>query len=135
MVFYEAPKNYDPENILPLDSINKWFEYCLENKNYILALLGENGDPEFEKRFKEKVCLEINKMMNDECMPNDELRSYCVELVFSIHFSLMNFALKVEKDGIKTGLGPKELTKLSNYWRAFAIAEEREKGICQTLKK
>ena len=66
MKFYISPDNYDPNNIMPLDSVEAWFNYCKANRIYLLALMSENGNPEFEKRFKDKVCKEINIMMDEE---------------------------------------------------------------------
>lgn len=132
MKFYISPNNYDPNNARPLDSVEAWFNYCKTNRIYLLALMGENGKPEFEKRFKDKICEEINIMMNEEKMPKDALRPFCVELTYSIHYSLMKFALQIDARGADIGFDSKELTRLSNYWRACAIKAENEKGILQT---
>ena len=64
-------------------------------------------------------------------MPKDALRPYCVELTYSIHYSLMKFALQIEASGADMGFDSTELTRLSNYWRACAIKAENEKGILQ----
>ena len=42
--------------------------YRLIQDTYI-ALMGENGDPYFEEKFKKKVCMDINRMMDAEGMP------------------------------------------------------------------
>jgi hypothetical protein len=118
----------DLENIPPLVSIENWFSYCKKNRNYFLALMGENGDPEFENLFKRKVCEEINRMMDDEHMPKDGLRPYCVELTYSIHYSLMKFSLQVEEEGLEL-FDAHQLTSLANYWRACAVRAEKKKGI------
>lgn len=131
MKFYRSPKSYDPENVKPLESVEEWFNYCKYNRVYLLALMGENGDLEFENKFKQRVCKEINQMMDEEDMPKDALRPYCVELTYSIHFSLMKFALQIETSGINSGFDSAELTRLSNYWRACAIKAENDRGILQ----
>ena len=135
MVFYIRPDFYDPENVVPLKSIEGWFDYCKGNYSYIITLMGENGDPEFEKKFKDKVCADINRMMDDEEMPKDALRPYCVELTYSIHFSVMKFALQVINEGADFNFDSYELTCLTNNWRSNAIKTENEKGLSQTMKK
>lgn len=135
MVFYIKPETYDPENVLPLKSIEGWFDYCKENYRYIMALMGENGDPEFERKFKDRVCRDINRMMDDEEMPNDALRPYCVELTYSIHFSVMKFAIQVINEEADFNFDSYELTCLTNNWRSNAIKIENEKGLSQTMKK
>lgn len=134
MVFYTPPSDFDIRHIKPLESIEKWFEWGMEKRTYLLALMGENGDPYFEKKFKSKVCSDINRMMDFEGMPRDELRPFCVELTYSIHFSLFKFAIQLGKE--RCPFTSRELTKLSNYWRVCALKAEQEKNFpCLWRKK
>ena len=125
MVFYIPPSDFDIRHIKPLKSIEAWFQWGMENRNTLTALMGENGDPYFGEKFKEKVCGDINRMMDFEGMPRDELRLFCVELTYSIHFSLLKFAMQLGKE--RCPFTAKELTRLSNYWRVCALKAEQEK--------
>lgn len=127
MNFYKAPENYDPYNVTPLPSIENWFAYCKENYKYIKNLMSVNGDAYFEKMLRDKICTEINQMMDNEGMPNDDLRPYCVELTYAIHFSLMRFALQTE--GTDISMSAHKLACLSNHWRSSAISAENGNGL------
>ena len=123
MVFY-VDTEFDIRDIRPLDSVRDWFCWCMERRRCLLALMGENGDPFFEEKFKQKVCADINRMMSTEGMPEDGLRPFCVELTYSIHFSLLKFAMQL---GDRCPFSVEELTRLSNYWRTCALKAEQEK--------
>ena len=92
---------------------------------FLLALMGENGDPYFEEKFKKKVCMDINRMMDAEGMPRDDLRPFCVELNYSIHASLLKFAMQLGVE--RCPFSTEELTRLANYWRVCALKAEQER--------
>ena len=123
MVFYREVE-FDIRKLEPLDSVREWFDWCMDHRRYLLALMGENGDPYFEEKFKGKVCGDINRMMDAEGMPRDELRPFCVELTYSIHASLMKFAVRLGRE--RCPFRADELSRLSNYWRVSALKAEQE---------
>lgn len=98
--------------------------YRLIQDTYI-ALMGENGAPYFEEKFKKKVCMDINRMMDAEGMPRDDLRPFCVELNYSIHASLLKFAMQLGVE--RCPFSTEELTRLANYWRVCALKAEQER--------
>ena len=123
MVFYRDVE-FDIRKIEPLDSIRDWFDWCMKKRRYLMALMGENGDPYFEEKFKSRICADINRMMDSEGMPRDELRPFCVELTYSIHVSLMKFAVRLGEE--RCPFRADELAGLSNYWRECALKAEQE---------
>lgn len=123
MVFYKE-EAFDIGKSEPLDSVRDWFEWCMEKRRYLLALMGENGDPYFEEKFKNRICADINRMMDSEGIPRDGLRPFCVELTYSIHISLMKFAVRLGRE--RCPFQAEELSRLSNYWRVSALKAEQE---------
>ena len=53
MVFYKETE-FDINHIEPLQSVRDWFAWGMDRRDYLLALMGENGDPYFEEKFKKK---------------------------------------------------------------------------------
>lgn len=125
MVFYEQPPVFDINHIEPVASIIDWFEWGMQHRTALIALMGPNGDPYFEKKLKKRVCADINRMMDFEGMPSDGLRPFCVELTYSIHFSLLCFAMQLGPDQCPFSCA--ELRDLSNHWRVCALNAERER--------
>lgn len=130
MCFYRRSAGRMAHDLTPLPSVEEWFRYCIQYKKELLALWGPHGDRKFEERFRQKVCTDMNRMMDDEGMPKDGLRPYCVELNFSIHFSLLRFALQTA--GTELEMPPAKLAGLANNWRAAAILAEKKQGIPTT---
>ncbi len=124
MVFYKETE-FDINHIEPLQSVRDWFAWGMDRRDYLLALMGENGDPYFEEKFKKKVCMDINRMMDAEGMPRDDLRPFCVELNYSIHASLLKFAMQLGVE--RCPFSTEELTRLANYWRVCALKAEQER--------
>ena len=127
MCFYRRVPGRMALDLTPLPCIEQWFSYCLQRKDAMSALLGEHGDADFRQRFQEKICEGIQCMMNDEGMPNDRLRPFCVELNYSIYFSLLKFALQTA--GSELEMSAEKLAGLANNWRASAILAEQKQGI------
>lgn len=127
MHFYRPEPGRSPQDLSIYPSIEAWFAYCMDNREWIQELLGPNGDDYFEKMFREKLCREINQMMDDEGMPKDKLREYCVELNFGIYSSLVKFAMQTAD--MPGAIGARELAGLANNWRASAISAEKKSGL------
>lgn len=126
MIFYKQPYTFDINHIEPISSIVDWFEWGMQHRTALMALMGPNGDPFFEKKLKKRVCVDINRMMDFEGMPSDGLRPFCVELTYSIHFSLLHFAMQLGPE--KCPFSCIELRDLSNHWRVCALNAERERS-------
>lgn len=127
MCFYQRSEDRMLHDITPIPSVIAWFTYCMEHRFEYAVLMGENGDPAFTNRFREQICEEINRLMDDEGMPKGTLRPFCVELFYSIHESLLKFAFRTVETELS--LTPEQLAGLANNWRAFAIFNERGNGI------
>ena len=127
MHFYVRSEDRMALDLTPVPSVEAWFAYGMKHRDALMALLGEHGDPLFEKRFREKICAEIHEMMDDEGMPKDGLRPFCVELYYAIHFSLFRFSFQTM--GTDMEMTAQKLAGLANNWRAAVIVAERRQGI------
>ena len=103
----------------PYDSNIKWFEYCREHREYLLILLGPNGDPSFEYRLRKRLKVDINRMMDEDGMLNDNLRKYVVEYVTGATLSLMYYWLENDDN-----LSAEEIAVVANLIRQSKIVIE-----------
>ena len=130
MHFYEPTPGRMALDLTPVPSVERWFAYCLAHRDLLLAFWSAHGDGDFREQFQEKVCADIQRMMDAEGMPQDKLRPFCVELNYSIHVSLLRFALQTA--GTELAMSAKQLAGLANNWRAAAILAEHKQGIPTT---
>lgn len=80
------------------DSVVRWFEFCMENREYLVIILGPNGDPSFEYKLRKKLKIDLNEMMNEDGMKNDYLRKYALEYMAGATISLMRFWLECNEN-------------------------------------
>lgn len=100
----------------PFDSNVKWFEYCREKREYLLILLGPNGDPSFVYRLRKRLKVDINRMMDEDGMLNDNLRKYVVEYVTGATLSLMYYWLENDDN-----LSAEEIAVVANLIRQSKV--------------
>lgn len=63
-----------------------WFEFVESNKKAIFALLDrKHGDSYFVKRLKQIMVICIGRSMDNDGLPNDELRSHFIKLIVEMH--------------------------------------------------
>lgn len=101
---------------MPFESMENWFEICIEHERVLRALLGPNGDPYFATRLQNQIRRELNQMMDDDKAPRDKKRPYYVELLAASYIGLMNYIIKEEN---KAELfDASELASIANSTRA-----------------
>lgn len=127
MKFYIPSPDRKPDDLSVYPCIEAWFEYCMNNRIALLALFSPNGDSYFEIMYKKKLCEAISRMMDDEGMPKDGLRKYCVELNYGIYTSLVKFAMQT--GGMEGSMDAAALAALANNWRAAAIYTQKRCGL------
>jgi AcrR family transcriptional regulator len=115
----------------PFESMVRWFDLCIEHRFAIIALTDRNGDPYFAIRLRNKVCQQLNDMMNDEGVPEDSLRRYFVEMLSSAYCGLMLYAIRLEGD---RRLSSRKLAKIINHTRAGYFAEMPDSPISKCEK-
>ncbi len=70
----------------PPDIYLIWFDYVSKNKKPIFALLDrKNGDSYFVKRLKQIMIGCIERSMDNDGLPKDELRSHFIKLMVEMH--------------------------------------------------
>ena len=63
-----------------------WFEFVEKNKKTIIPLLDrKKGDVYFVKRLKQIMITCIGRSMDNDGLPNDELRSHFIKLIVEMH--------------------------------------------------
>ena len=63
-----------------------WFEFVGKNKKAIFALLDrKNGDAYFVKRLKQIMVICLSRSMDNDGLPNDDLRRHFVKLIVEMH--------------------------------------------------
>ena len=73
--------NYSPPSMFLV-----WFDFCRDHRDAVLALLDRKyGDAYFVKKLKSLMNHEINRMMDHEGTPNDELREHFVHVFTELH--------------------------------------------------
>ncbi len=100
----------------PYMSTSRWFAFCMENANYLTAVMGPHGDPAFEYRIRQKLKKDINSMMDSDNMPNDNLRKYIAEYMASATIALVRYWLENGSD-----LSPEQLAIIANIMREGAV--------------
>ena len=103
----------------PFDSNVKWFDYCRAHREYLLILLGPNGDPSFTYKLRKRLKVDINRMMDEDGMLNDNLRKYVVEYVTGATLSLMYYWLEND-DNLSAG----DIAVVANLIRQSKIVIE-----------
>lgn len=117
MTFYKGRRTFFKREIDPMtpdQSVVDWFAHCRTNRRRLLALLGPNGSPHFESKLKKKMSEGVNRMMDNEELPNDELRPYYVELLVNIHLTLMHYWLVHDEEN---SLTPQAICHMANLLR------------------
>lgn len=105
--------DYDPPELLLT-----WFDFCKDHKSAMCVLLDtHHGDPYFEKKLKNLLNAYINRMMDNDGVPHDELRSYFVKAMSELHF--LSARLWLESEGNEF-LSAEEIVNLLNTMRVGA---------------
>lgn len=86
--------------ILPPYSLSCWFELCDANRMRLCALLGPHGDPYFEQKLRRQLSEHVSIMMDEDHMPQDELRRGFVESMVEMHLMLLRNWLLHEKTSL-----------------------------------
>ena len=84
----------------PPYSLGYWFEVCEANRARLHALLGPHGDPYFEQKLRRQLAEHVSTMMDEDGMPQDELRRGFVESMVEIHLILLRNWLLHEKTSL-----------------------------------
>ena len=103
------------------ESVEKWFEFCMENREYLVVILGPNGDPSFEYKLRKKLKKDLNQMMDDDGMKNDYLRKYALEYMAGAMISLVRYWLECNEN-----LPAKDMAAVANVIR-------QTKGVLQDM--
>ena len=106
-------------NVAPYLSTSKWFAFCMENAEYLEALMGPHGDPAFEYRIIKRLKKDINTMMDNDNMPNDNLRKYVVEYMAAATLALVRYWLEHKEE-----LSPKDLAIVANIIREGPVLKK-----------
>lgn len=73
----------------PFDCFRAWFESCEECYRAINAVAGDNGDPYFARRLKERLVQQITQMMVDDRLVPEQMFYYVSEALASMCVGLM----------------------------------------------
>ncbi len=92
-----------------------WFHFCRENKKAMLALLDrKHGDHYFIKKLKMVLSRQIDKMMDYDGHPHDQLRTHFVKIFLELHFLSAQTWLESDEDQYLTET---EIVNLLNTMR------------------
>ncbi|MFV0465429.1 MAG: TetR/AcrR family transcriptional regulator [Lachnospiraceae bacterium] len=90
---FEEHFDYSPPGILLT-----WFDFCQCHREEMAILLGSNGDPYFTSKLKIIIKEQISTMMDQDGMPNDELRSHFSKIFLELHFMAAKTWLSSDED-------------------------------------
>ncbi len=76
----------DKFDISPPEPIIHWFEFCMKHKVEMQILLSPNSDPYFIVKLREIIVRQINRMMDLDGMPKDDLRDPFIRTFSELHF-------------------------------------------------
>ena len=109
---------------MPFESMENWFEVCIELRSAVAPVMGENGDPYFFKRLQNQMRRELNAMMDDDGAPNDEKRPYYVELCTAAYMGILSYLITTTDDDKL--LSAREMASMANSARAawFTLDED-----------
>jgi AcrR family transcriptional regulator len=95
-----------------------WFEFCKMHKRAMVVLLDpKRGDTYFVKKLKVILIEHINRMMDEDGMPHDWLRSHFIKVFVELHFLSARTWLDSEDENI---LSVHEIINLLNTMRVGA---------------
>ena len=109
---------------MPFESMENWFEACIELRGAVGPLMGENGDPYFFRRLQNQMRRELNAMMDDDGAPNDGKRPYYVELCTAAYMGILSYLITTTEDDEL--LSAREMASIANSTRAawFVLSDE-----------
>lgn len=108
----------DQFDYTPPELLKAWFKFCKKYKKEIYILLNPKyGDTYFVKKLKVILSKNINEMMDDDGLPNDELRKHFTKLIIEMHFLAARSWLEPES---KEHLSITEIINLLNTMRVGA---------------
>ena len=96
-----------------------WFKFVQRNQKAVFALLDrKKGDTYFVKRLKNIMTEYINRSMDSDGFPRDELRNHFIKLILEMHFHAAQ--IWVEEGFSGSGLDVAEIIHLLNAMRVGA---------------
>ncbi len=96
-------------------SMERWFQVGIDLRGALGPLMGPNGDVYFRIRLLAQIKADLNRMMDDELAPNDQLRPYYIELVAASHIGLLAHVASIEDEG--KIISARQLARIANSAR------------------
>lgn len=96
-------------------SMERWFQVGIDLRGALGPLMGPNGDVYFRIRLLSQIKADLNRMMDDELAPNDQLRPYYIELVAASHIGLLAHVASIEDEG--EVVSARQLARIANSAR------------------
>ena len=82
----------------PYGGIEYWFATGIRLRPLLQSIMGEHGDLYFKERLIKRLRAELNQMMDDEGVPNDEMRPYYVAAIAAAYIGLLNHIAITERE-------------------------------------
>lgn len=101
---------------MPFESMVNWFSVCLDLREVVAPVMGDNGDPYFLRRLQGQMRQELNNMMNDDGVPQDDKRPFYVELCMAGYVGILSYLVTVSDEDIP--LSAREMASMANSARA-----------------
>ncbi|WP_165173408.1 TetR/AcrR family transcriptional regulator [Adlercreutzia sp. ZJ242] len=115
---------------MPFESMENWFEVCIELRGAVAPLMGPNGDPYFYRRLQNQMRRELNDMMDDDGVPADRKRPYYVELCTAAYIGILSYLITTGDDDLL--LSAREMATMANSARAaWFMLDERSPDISE----
>lgn len=127
---FEEDFDYNPPNLM-----RAWFYFCKNNKAKIAAMLDpKNGDKYFVNKLKKMLGIYVNKMMDNDGLPDDKLRDHFTKVFIEMHFLATRSWLHDPED---QQLSINQIVNILNTTRIGANYLEyrslKSKDICQGI--
>ena len=101
------------------DILGRWYCFCRDNSEYILTLLGPNGDGQFERNIKKQWKNYISGLMMLDRIPDSPMREYFVDYISESSILLIRLWLASEKH---REVSPEELTMIMSALRVDGLS-------------
>lgn len=105
--------------VAPPYGFDLWFDVCEKNRKPLRAMLGPHGDPYFEQKLRTHLINHAHLQMDEDGMPDDDLRVGFCESVVELHFILVRNWMLHEK----TTLTKERIKTIINTMRIGGSAE------------
>lgn len=101
---------------MPFESMENWFDTCIELRHLVAPIMGENGDPYFFRRLQAQMRREVHAMMDDDGAPKNEKRPYYVEICTAAYLGILSYLITTNED--TKLLSSHEMATIANSARA-----------------